>query len=148
MLRTRVLAGVGALGCVAGLMTMAAAAASAAPHRTAGAQTAARTTAGAASTAHHGLLPPHVFAPYYAAGPGVLAATSKASGARYLSLAFLQTAKPGSCTVYWNGDLATPVGKPFAAGIAAIQRAGGQVVPSFGGASADSVDEELADSCH
>jgi hypothetical protein len=148
MLRTRVLAGVGALACVAGLMTMAAAPASAAPHRAAGAVRAARATPSGASTAHHGLLPPHVFAPYYAAGPGALAATSRASGARYLALAFLQTAKPGSCTVYWNGDPKMPVGKPFAAGIAAIQRAGGQVVPSFGGASADSVDEELADSCH
>ena len=64
MLRTRVLAGVGALACVAGLMTMAAAPASAAPHRTAGAVSAA---ASATSAAHHGLLPAHVFAPYFAA---------------------------------------------------------------------------------
>lgn len=137
MLRTRLLAGVGALGCAAGLMTMAAPV-SAAPV----------SAAGTVRPDHHGLLPPHVFAPYYAAGPGALAATAKSSGARYLTLAFLQTARPGSCTVYWNGDPKMPVGKPFAAGIAAVQRAGGQVVPSFGGASADSVDEEIADSCH
>ena len=47
MLRTRVLAGVGALACVAGLMTMAAAPASAAPHRAAGAVSAGRATASA-----------------------------------------------------------------------------------------------------
>jgi hypothetical protein len=37
-----------------------------------------------------------VFAPYYAAGPGELAATSKASGARYLSLA--------GRAITWNGS--------------------------------------------
>jgi len=137
MLRTRLLAGIGALSCIAGLTAAGAAPASA---------QAAHPASAAADRA--GLLPPHVFAPYYAAGPGALAATSKSSGAKYLTLAFLQTSRPGSCTVDWNGDPKMPVGKPYAAGIAAIQRAGGQVVPSFGGASADSVDEEIADSCH
>ena len=94
------------------------------------------------------LLPAHVFAPYYFNTSDTLAATSRASGARYLTLAFLQTPRPGSCTVDWNGDPAMPVGKAYASGIAAVQAAGGNVVPSFGGASADSADEELADSCH
>ena len=45
-------------------------------------------------------LPQHVFAPYFetydtSAGP---AALSRQSGARFLSLAFLQTAQAGSCT--------------------------------------------------
>jgi hypothetical protein len=137
MLRTRLLAGVGVLSCVAGLTAAAAEPASAQAAHPA-----------AAAIAHGGLLPPHVFAPYYAAGPGALAATSKSSGAKYLTLAFLQTSRPGSCTADWNGDPKMPVGKAYAAGIAAIQHAGGQVVPSFGGASADSVDEEIADSCH
>jgi hypothetical protein len=141
MLRTRLLAGIGVLSCIAGLAVAAAAPASA---RAAHPATATAT----AAADHGGLLPPHVFAPYYAAGPGALAATSKSSGAKYLTLAFLQTSRPGSCTVDWNGDPKTPVGKAYAAGIAAIQKAGGQVVPSFGGASADSVDEEIADSCH
>ena len=101
-----------------------------------------------AAAAPGGLLPPHVFAPYYFNTTDTLAATSKASGAKYLTLAFLQTAKPGSCTVDWNGDPSMPVGKTYAAGIAAMQAAGGNVVPSFGGASADSADEEIADSCH
>ena len=137
MLRTRLLAGLGVLSCIAGLTVAAAAPASA--------QAAHPATATAAAD-HGGLLPPHVFAPYYAAGPGALAATSKSSGAKYLALAFLQTSRPGSCTVDWNGDPKMPVGKAYAAGIAAVQKAGGQVVPSFGGASADSVDEEIADS--
>jgi hypothetical protein len=137
MLRTRLLAGIGVLSCIAGLTVAAAAPAS------------ARAAGPAAATADHGgLLPPHVFAPYYAAGPGAPAATPRSSGARYLTLAFLQTSRPGSCTVDWNGDPKMPVGRAYAAGIAAVQKAGGQVVPSFGGASADSVDEEIADSCH
>ena len=139
---SRLLAGLGALACAAGITAAAGPAASAA--------VAARETAvSATGHADRGkVLPPHVFAPYYAGGPGALAATSRASGAKYLALAFLQTARPGSCTVVWNGDPKTPVGKPYAAGIAAVQRAGGNVVPSFGGASADSADEEIADSCH
>jgi hypothetical protein len=141
MMRTRLLAGIGVLSCIAGLTVAAATPASA--------RTAHPATATATATADHGgLLPPHVFAPYYAAGPGALAATSKSSGAKYLTLAFLQTSRPGSCTVDWNGDPKMPVGKAYAAGIAAVQKVGGQVVPSFGGASADSVDEEIADSCH
>jgi len=136
MLSTRVLAGLGALACAAGLLTAAVPA------------SASAATAAAAPAARPAMLPPHVFAPYYAGGPGALAATAKASGAKYLTLAFLQTDRPGSCTVTWNGDPKTPVGTAFAAGIAAIQRSGGDVVPSFGGASADSADEEIADSCH
>ena len=165
MRSTRLLAGLGALGCAAGIIvaggTAASAAAAAASSAAAGVSSAAATTAAtaksAASTgsaaasrasARDGVLPPHAFAPYYAGGSGALAKTAKAAGTKFLALAFLQTATPGSCTVDWNGDPATPVGKPYAAGIAAIQKAGGQVVPSFGGAFADSVDEEIADSCH
>ena len=50
-------------------------------------------------------LPGHVFAPYFETYNGdSLSGLSKASGARFLTLAFLQTDTPGSCTVYWNGD--------------------------------------------
>lgn len=98
----------------------------------------------------HGL-PQHVFAPYfetYDTTDGGLAALSQASGARYLALAFLQTAQPGSCTAYWNGDPAQPVStSTFGADIAAIQARGGNVIPSFGGYSADTTGTELADSC-
>jgi hypothetical protein len=102
----------------------------------------------AAAAPAYPVLPAHVFAPYYLNTTDTLAKTSAASGAKYITLAFLQTAKPGSCTVYWNGDTKQPVGPTYASGIAAVQAAGGDVVPSFGGASADSAGEELADSCH
>jgi hypothetical protein len=101
-----------------------------------------------AAAAPDPVLPAHVFAPYYSNTSDTLAKTSAASGAKYITLAFLQTAKPGSCAVYWNGSTKQPAGPIYASGIAAIQAAGGDVVPSFGGASADSAGEELADSCH
>ncbi len=98
----------------------------------------------------HGL-PQHVFAPYfetYDTTDGGLAALSQASGARYLTLAFLQTAQPGSCTADWNGDPAEPIAATaFGQDIAAIQARGGNVIPSFGGYSADTTGTELADSC-
>ena len=77
-----------------------------------------------------------------------LAALSQQSGARYLSLAFLQTATAGSCTGYWNGDTSEPIAaSSYGGDIAAIQRAGGNVIPSFGGYTADTTDTEIADSC-
>ena len=95
-------------------------------------------------------LPQHVFAPYVetydtSAGP---AALSRQSGARFLSLAFLQTAQAGSCTAYWNGDTSEPISQAsFGSDIAAIQASGGNVIPSFGGYTADTTGTELADSC-
>jgi hypothetical protein len=97
------------------------------------------------------VLPRQVFAPYfetYDTAGGSLADLSQESGARYLSLAFLQTAQAGSCTVYWNGDTSEPVSySSFGSDIAAIQAAGGNVIPSFGGYAADTTGTELADSC-
>jgi Glycosyl hydrolases family 18 len=96
-------------------------------------------------------LPSRLFAPYFEAyntSAGGPAALSQASGAKYLSLAFLQTAQAGSCTVYWNGDTSEPVSSSsFGSDISAIQAAGGNVIPSFGGESADTTGTELADSC-
>lgn len=95
-------------------------------------------------------LPQHVFAPYFetydtSAGP---AALSRQSGARFLSLAFLQTAQAGSCAAYWNGDTSEPISPAsFGGDIAAIQASGGNVIPSFGGYTADITGTELADSC-
>ncbi|HTJ32596.1 MAG TPA: chitinase [Dactylosporangium sp.] len=94
-------------------------------------------------------LPDHVFAPYFQsytdASP---AAVSRASGARYLTMAFLQTETTGSCEILWNGDPAKPVSRStFGADIARIRATGGDVVPSFGGYSADSTATEIADSC-
>ncbi len=95
-------------------------------------------------------LPHQVYAPYFetydtAAGP---AALSQQSGAKFLSLAFLETAVAGSCTAYWNGDTSEPISyTSFGSDIAAIQAAGGNVIPTFGGYTADTTDTDIADSC-
>ncbi|MGH3276842.1 MAG: hypothetical protein ACRDNZ_21245 [Streptosporangiaceae bacterium] len=96
-------------------------------------------------------LPRHVFAPYfetYNTTGGTIAADSRASRNRFMSLAFLQTAQAGSCTAYWNGDTTKPIAaSTFGADIAAVQARGGNVIPSFGGFAADTTGTELADSC-
>jgi hypothetical protein len=95
-------------------------------------------------------LPYRVFAPYFetydtTAGP---AALSRESGARVLSLAFLETAQSGSCTAYWNGDTSEAIAySSFGSDISAIQAAGGNVIPSFGGYTADTTNTDIADSC-
>jgi hypothetical protein len=118
---------------------------------TAGAAAAARhaTTTGPAATGH-GLIPRQVYAPYFETWekntiPGI----ARKSGARYLTLAFLQTPKPGSCTVAWNGSPSQIVrpGDPYVGQIATLRAMGGDVVPSFGGFSADQGGTEIADSC-
>ena len=104
-----------------------------------------------AGTRADGALPRHVFAPYfetYNTTDGGLADLSQQSGARFLSLAFLQTAQPGSCTAYWDGNTSQPISQSsFGSDIASIQAAGGNVIPSFGGFAADTTGTELADSC-
>ncbi|GHF37804.1 chitinase [Streptomyces griseosporeus] len=94
-------------------------------------------------------LPHHVFAPYFEAWTGESpAALSAQSGAKHLTMAFLQTATKGSCTPYWNGDTSMPIAaSSFGADIKTIQAAGGDVIPSFGGYTADTTGTEIADSC-
>jgi hypothetical protein len=99
-------------------------------------------------------LPPHIYAPYFESWDstdGGLAQLSQESGAKYLTLAFLETDQAGSCSAYWNGDTSTPISATatgsFGADIAAIQAHGGNVIPSFGGYTADTTNTELADSC-
>ncbi|MFJ1702884.1 glycosyl hydrolase family 18 protein [Kitasatospora sp. NPDC088346] len=94
-------------------------------------------------------LPQHVFAPYFEAWTGANPATLAAqSGAKHLTMAFLQTAGKGSCTPYWNGDTGMPVSSAvFGSEIATIKADGGDVIPSFGGYTADNTGTELADSC-
>ena len=94
-------------------------------------------------------LPTHVFAPYFESyttdDPAVL---SHQSGAKFLSMAFIQTATAGSCTVEWNGNLTTPIAQStFGAAIKTIKASGGDVIPSFGGFAADDTSTEIADSC-
>ncbi|HKT01851.1 MAG TPA: chitinase [Rugosimonospora sp.] len=94
-------------------------------------------------------LPGHVFAPYFQAyTPASPDQQSRASGAKYLTMAFLQTATTGSCEILWNGDPTKPVApSSFGADIARIRARGGDVVPSFGGFAADDTATEIADSC-
>jgi chitinase len=94
-------------------------------------------------------LPSHVFSPYFQAYTDASPAQqSQASGARYLTMAFLQTEKTGSCDILWNGDPTKPVaGSVFGPDIAKIRARGGDVVPSFGGFTADNTATEIADSC-
>jgi hypothetical protein len=97
---------------------------------------------------HRGI-PDHVFSPYFQAYTDASpAAVSKASGAKFLTMAFLQTETPGSCEILWNGDPAKPVAwSTFGPDIARIRASGGDVIPSFGGFSADDTGTEIADSC-
>jgi chitinase len=90
-----------------------------------------------------------VFSPYFQAYTDANPAeVSKASGARYLTMAFLQTQTTGSCDILWNGDPLKPIAKSvFGPEIEKIRATGGDVVPSFGGFSADSTATEIADSC-
>lgn len=61
-------------------------------------------------------LPAHVFAPYFEAYNGDSpAALSEQSGAKYLTMAFVQTEARGSCTPYWNGDSGRPSHRPSSA---------------------------------
>ena len=94
-------------------------------------------------------LPAHAFTPYFQAYTDASPARqSRASGAKYLTMAFLQTAETGSCNILWNGDKTKPVAHSiFGADIAKIRARGGDVIPSFGGFSADDTATEIADSC-
>lgn len=90
-----------------------------------------------------------VYAPYFETYlPGSLYTEAKKSGAHDLTLAFLQTAKKGSCVATWNGNASQPLSAGrYLSQIAALRKLGGDVIPSFGGYSADEGGTELADSC-
>jgi hypothetical protein len=110
----------------------------------------AATGASAPAAAAPRALPAAVYAPYYetylAPGTAGLAATARASGARYFTLAFLQATGTDSCTLAWNGNPAQPLGY-YRGDIAALRALGGDVIPSFGGYSADHGGTEIADAC-
>jgi hypothetical protein len=95
-------------------------------------------------------LPAHVYAPYYetylAPNTASITATEQASGAKYYTLAFLQSTGKNSCSLDWNGTSSQPLNY-YAADIASLRAAGGDVIPSFGGYSADHGGTEIADSC-
>ena len=103
-----------------------------------------------AAAATYTALPAHVYAPYYetylAPNTPSIAATSQASGVKYFTLAFLQSTGKGSCSLDWNGNSSQPLNY-YASDIAALRATGGDVIPSFGGYSADHGGTEIADSC-
>ena len=93
--------------------------------------------------------PAHVYAPYFETWTtDSLTTTAQASGARYFTLAFLETLSKSSCTLAWNGSKTDPVtNNRYASDIASLRALGGDVIPSFGGWSADQGGTEIADSC-
>jgi hypothetical protein len=112
-----------------------------------------------AAPAHHlaGLprLPYRLYAPYYesylAPDTPSITATARASGARFTTIAFLQSKGTKSCAVDWNGAASQPL-TYYDADIASLRQLGGNVIPSFGGYSADTFGShdhgtEIADSC-
>ena len=107
-------------------------------------------TVTAAAAATYTPLPAHVYAPYYetylAPNTPSIAATAQASGVKYFTLAFLQSTGKNSCSLDWNGNSSQPLSY-YASDIAALRAAGGDVIPSFGGYSADHGGTEIADSC-
>jgi hypothetical protein len=97
-------------------------------------------------------LPAHVYAPYYETYLGAstpsISSTAQASGANYMTLAFIESAGKGSCTLTWNGNKAQPISAGvYSSDINTLRLHGGDVIPSFGGYSADQGGTEIADSC-
>ena len=102
-------------------------------------------------TAHaYTALPAHVYAPYYetylAPNTPSITATAQASGVKYYTLAFLQSTGKSSCSLDWNGLASQPLDY-YNSDIASLRALGGDVIPSFGGYSADNGGTEIADSC-
>ena len=94
-------------------------------------------------------LPTHVYAPYFETWtPDSLTTTAEQSGTRYFTLAFLETLSKSSCTLAWNGNRSQtlPTGR-YLSDIASLRALGGDVIPSFGGWSADQGGTEIGDSC-
>jgi hypothetical protein len=101
-------------------------------------------TAGAATP-----LPAHVFAPYYEAWLGdTMTGLAQASGSRYFTMAFIEAPAKDQCLPTWNGDPSMGMDSgAFADDIASLRAMGGDVVPSFGGYSADHGGTEVAETC-
>jgi hypothetical protein len=104
---------------------------------------------GASTKAGGTPLPAHVYAPYFEAWTtDSMTAVAQASGARYFTMAFLQTTKKGGCTIAWNGTATqTMSSAQYVSDLASLRALGGDMIPSFGGWSADQGGTEIADSC-
>ena len=94
-------------------------------------------------------LPAHAYVPYFQTyTDDSLATVAAASGVKDFTLAFLETTSKTSCTLAWNGDPSQPVSAGrYLDEIATLRSAGGDVIPSLGGYSADMGGTEIGDSC-
>ena len=96
-----------------------------------------------------GELPTHVYAPYFETWTSdSLTTTAQKSDARYFTLAFLETLSKTSCTLAWNGSRSQTLSTGrYLSDISSLRELGGDVIPSFGGWSADQGGTEIGDSC-
>ena len=94
-------------------------------------------------------LPAHVYAPYFETWTtDSISTIAQQSGARYFTLAFLETLNKHSCTLAWNGSSSQTVASGrYLSDIASLRTMGGDVVLSLGGCSADQGGTEIGDSC-
>jgi hypothetical protein len=94
-------------------------------------------------------LPAHVYAPYFETWTSdAITTVAQQSGARYFTLAFLETLGKTSCTLAWNGSSSqTLAAGRYLTDIQSLRDLGGDVIPSFGGWSADQGGTEIGDSC-
>jgi hypothetical protein len=94
-------------------------------------------------------LPAHVYAPYFETWTSdAITTIGQQSGARYFTLAFLETLGKTSCTLAWNGSSSQTVAAGrYLTDIRSLRGLGGDVIPSFGGWSADQGGTEIGDSC-
>jgi glycosyl hydrolase family 18 (putative chitinase) len=94
-------------------------------------------------------LPAHVYAPYFETWTSdSITTTAQQSGTKYYTLAFLETLSKSSCTLAWNGSKSqTLASGRYVSDIASLRALGGDVIPSFGGWSADQGGTEIGDSC-
>jgi hypothetical protein len=104
-----------------------------------------------ASAVTGGVPPAQVYAPYFEAYlPDSLTAVTGQSGARFVTMAFVQAAaKKGAsaCALTWNGGESLSKGG-YLGGIRRLRAEGGDAIVSFGGFSADHGGTEIADACH
>jgi hypothetical protein len=94
-------------------------------------------------------LPAHVYAPYFETWvPDSITSLAQRSGSRYFTLAFVETTSKSSCTLTWDGAAADAVSNgKYLSDVTTLRTMGGDVIPSFGGWSADQGGTEIGDSC-
>jgi glycosyl hydrolase family 18 (putative chitinase) len=94
-------------------------------------------------------LPRRVYAPYFETWTtNRIPAVARRASVRRFTLAFLEAPARGSCSPAWNGNpRQTLASGRYVAQIAELRDMGGDVVPSFGGYSADHALRDIADAC-